>query len=179
MHRSEFGYLLLSRTSGRQFFCPEGSACVQTQFSGSVSRCFEAWACEEDYGSVESDVEVEGERATTAVEDGLSIVSFDGRAFRYFSTRPLALKTCRIEVLKLEAQWQQRELGELTGEVSVLCVGGCVLLFMFHWKFYFSVANLWKVAFFVAPGDHVFLSSFCVVHHYSCRLLLVWKVSRV
>lgn len=50
--------------------------------------------------------------------EGSSVVFFNGRAFRYYLARPMALKTSRIDMLKLEACYQQRELGELTGEVS-------------------------------------------------------------
>lgn len=94
------GFLLTSQTSCRQFFCPEDSHCVATQFSGSVTKTFEV--LEHD------DAEDEHE---------LCSVVFGGRLLHYNPFRPLALKTSRIAVLQLEAQWQRCALGELTGEV--------------------------------------------------------------
>lgn len=111
-HEEGVGSLLFSRFSTRRFFCPESSPCVQTQFAGSVRRCFEAWVHGRDFA------ERDEEDAEQEEEEESSIVCLNGRAFQYFPARPMALKTCRIEVLRLEACYQQRELGELTGEVS-------------------------------------------------------------
>lgn len=110
------GYLILSRSSGRRFFCPENSPYVETQFSGSVSRCFEAW--------IDGQTWTDGGVRTDEIEDEEpSFVDIGGQSYRFYLSRPLALKTCHIEELKLEAQWQQRELGELTGEASAFCHG--------------------------------------------------------
>lgn len=93
------GYLLASQASERQFFCPaEDSHVQQTQFSGSVSRVYE----------IES---------PDSRDEDLNEVLFAGKLLRYCPSRPLALKTCRIAVLKLEAQWQRCAMGELVGEV--------------------------------------------------------------
>lgn len=108
------GCLLVSRTSGRRFFCPDGSPSLQTQF-GAVCKIFEAWGT--DITQEEED-SLPDEHEDRNVE-GSSIVIFDGRVFRYYPARPMALKTSHIDMLKLEANYQQRELGELTGEVSV------------------------------------------------------------
>lgn len=94
------GFLLVSQTSFRQFFCPEDSHCVATQFSGSVTKTYEV---------IEHDAEDQHE---------LCSVIFGGKLLHYNPSRPLALKTSRIAVLQLEAQWQRCALGELTGEVS-------------------------------------------------------------
>lgn len=98
------GFLLVSQTSFREFFCPEDSHCVATQFSGNVTKVFEV---------VEHD---DGEDADDQ-RDELCSVIFGGRLLHYNLSRPLALKTSRIAVLQLEAQWQRCALGELTGEV--------------------------------------------------------------
>lgn len=97
------GFLLVSQTSFRQFFCPEDSHCVATQFSGSVTKTYEV---------VEHDEVVEHQH------DELRSVIFGGKLLYYNPSRPLALKTSRIAVLQLEAQWQRCALGELTGEVG-------------------------------------------------------------
>lgn len=106
------GCLLISRTSSRRFFCPDGSPALETQF-GAVCKIFEAWGtdAQEEEDSLPEDHE-------DGNVEGSSIVIFDGRAFRYYPARPMALKTSRIDMLKLEASYQQRELGALTGEVS-------------------------------------------------------------
>ena len=96
------GFILVSQSSFRQFFCPEGSHCVATQFSGSVTKTYEV---------------VEHDDPEDPHE--LCSVIFGGRLLHYDASRPLALKTSRISVLQLEAQWQRCALGELTGEVSV------------------------------------------------------------
>lgn len=96
------GYLLASQASSRQFFCPADDSHVQqTQFSGSVSRVYE----------------IESQDARE--DEDLEEVLFGGKLLRYCLSRPLALKTCRIAVLKLEAQWQRCAMGELVGEVSI------------------------------------------------------------
>lgn len=102
------GKLLASHASSRKFFCPaEDSHCAQTQFSGSVSKTYETIEdCEQDGYDDDDD---SGEE--------LCSVAFAGELLRYYPSRPLALKTSRIAVLKLEAQWQRCSLGELTGEV--------------------------------------------------------------
>lgn len=105
------GYFIVSRASGRRFFCPESSPYVETQFSGSVRRCYEVWV--EGQGWPDGNVQTE-----EIDEEEASFVDFGGQTFRFYESRPLALKTCRIDELKLEAQWQQRELGELAGEVG-------------------------------------------------------------
>lgn len=104
-HEAGVGYLLVSESSGRRFFCPENSSGVPTQFNGSVVRCYELnsdLAEEED----EDDEEYEQE-----------IVSLEGRLYRYIKQSPMCLKTCGIEVLRMEAAYQNRELGRLQGEV--------------------------------------------------------------
>lgn len=113
------GHLLHSRSSGRRFFRPESSPCVQTQFSGSVSRCYEVWTDGQGWRD-------ENIRSDDGDEEEPRIVQFGDRSFRFYLSRPLALKTCRIEELKLEAQWQQRKLGELTGEASPQSVAPCL-----------------------------------------------------
>ncbi|CAM9170377.1 unnamed protein product [Hapterophycus canaliculatus] len=106
------GYVLASQASSRQFFCPaEDSHVQQTQFSGSVSRVYEI-------ESLDSFQE----------EEDLEEVLFGGKLLRYCPSRPLALKTCRIAVLKLEAQWQRSAMGELVGEDPVKEVASLQLL---------------------------------------------------
>lgn len=102
------GKLLASHSSSRKFFCPaEDSHCAQTQFSGSVSKTYETI---EDY-------EQEADDDDDDTREELCSVIFAGELLQYYPSRPLALKTSRIAVLKLEAQWQRCALGELTGEV--------------------------------------------------------------
>lgn len=103
------GRLLVSHASSRRFFCPaEDSHCAQTQFSGSVSKTYETV----EEGDYEQDADDDDGR-----EEQLCSVIFAGELLQYYPSRPLALKTSRIAVLKLEAQWQRCSLGELTGEV--------------------------------------------------------------
>lgn len=104
------GYMLVSQASRRRFFCPESGHCVPTQFGGSVSKCFELTRADQDPASRSAAEDEEGEEQ--------AFVSFEGELFRYFPSHPMGLKTCRIPVLKLEAQWQDAALGELCGEVS-------------------------------------------------------------
>lgn len=97
------GSLLVSQTSARQFFCPaKDSRFIQTQFGGAVQTVFEATP----FDPKEQD------------HDERTVVIFAGRLLRYCPSCPLALKTNRISVLKLEAQWQRCAMGELVGEVS-------------------------------------------------------------
>eukprot|EP00903_Cladosiphon_okamuranus_P006973 g6786.t1 len=105
------GFLLVSQTSLRQFFCPEDSHCVATQFSGSVTKTYEVVEHEDDQDQHE-----------------LCSVVFRGRLLHFNLSRPLALKTSRIAVLQLEAQWQRCALGELTGEDPVKEVASLQLL---------------------------------------------------
>lgn len=118
------GYLLVSHLSGRQFFCAEGTPCVQTQFSGSVSRCYEARSLVaiKDRGLQEDGVgyarREEEEAQEDEEEEGVSnLVAFAGQTFRYWPSRVMALKTCCIASLKLEGVYQGCEIGELSGEV--------------------------------------------------------------
>ncbi|CAM9094507.1 unnamed protein product [Scytosiphon promiscuus] len=109
-NESGTGSLLASQSTLRQFFCPaEDSHVQQTQFSGSVSKVYEI----EDPDCQDED---------------LDEVLFGGRLLRYSPSRPLALKTCRIAVLKLEAQWQRCAMGELVGEDPVKEVASLQLL---------------------------------------------------
>ena len=103
---AEFGYMLVSQASRRRFFCPHNGHCVPTQFGGSVSKCYEMTSV--DLASSTQGGEGEEEHA---------LVTFEGNLYRYCPSRPMGLKTCRIDVLKLEAHWQDAELGELSGEV--------------------------------------------------------------
>eukprot|EP00752_Nemacystus_decipiens_P006994 g6273.t1 len=105
------GFLLASQKSFRQFFCPEDSHCVATQFSGSVTKTYEV---------------VEHDDAEDQHE--LCSVIFGGKLLYYNPSHPLALKTSRIAVLQLEAQWQRCALGELTGEDPVKEVASLQLL---------------------------------------------------
>lgn len=104
------GYMLVSQASRRRFFCPESGHCVPTQFGGSVSKCFELTSANQDLASRGAAEDEEEEQA---------FVSFEGELFRYCPSHPMGLKTCRIPVLKLEAQWQDAALGELCGEVRI------------------------------------------------------------
>lgn len=106
------GKLLVSQASSRKFFCPaEDSHCAQTQFSGSVSKTYETI---EESASYEQDADDDDDFGSG---EELCSVMFAGKLLQYYPSRPLALKTSRIAVLKLEAQWQRCSLGELTGEV--------------------------------------------------------------
>lgn len=97
------GSLLVSQTSARQFFCPaKDSRFIQTQFGGAVQTVYEATP----FDPKEED------------QDERSVIIFGGKLLRYCPSCPLALKTNRISVLKLEAQWQRCAMGELVGEVS-------------------------------------------------------------
>ena len=131
------GYLVVSHVSGRQFFVGESSPFVQTQFSGSVSKCYEVEPLVDSKASGSasknssssrsgsgsrnssrsSPGDADGGEDSDEEEEEQRVVMFEGRLLRYHPSRPMALKTCRISALKLEAQWQQRELGELSGEV--------------------------------------------------------------
>ena len=129
------GYLVVSHVSGRQFFVDESSPFVQTQFSGSVSKCYEVESLvgskalgsalknnSSSSGSSSSSRRspggADGGEDSDEEDEEQCVVMFEGRLLRYHRSRPMALKTCRISALKLEAQWQRRELGELSGEVS-------------------------------------------------------------
>lgn len=118
------GYLLVSHASGRQFFCPERSQCVQTQFSGSVSKCYEVEPLVGSKASAaaknRAQQDQDGEEEYDGQGEEQRVVMFEGKLLRYHPSRPMALKTCRIAILKLEAQWQQCELGELSGEVCTI-----------------------------------------------------------
>lgn len=124
------GYLVVSHVSGRQFFVGESSPFVQTQFSGSVSKCYEVELVgSKTSGSAGENSNSSSSRSCSSTgganigedsddeDEEQRVVMFEGRLLRYHPSRPMALKTCRISALKLEAQWQQRELGELSGEV--------------------------------------------------------------
>ncbi|CAN0050770.1 unnamed protein product, partial [Laminaria digitata] len=132
------GYLVVSHVSGRQFFVGESSPFVQTQFSGSVSKCYEveplvgskaSGSAPKNNSSSSTSSGSSSRSSTGGRADGgedsdkereeQRVVMFEGRLLRYHPSRPMALKTCRISALKLEAQWQQRELGELSGEDPV------------------------------------------------------------
>lgn len=130
------GYLVVSHVSGRQFFVGESSPFVQTQFSGSVSKCYEveplvgskaSGSASKNSSSISggsssrsSPGGADGSEDSDEEEEEQRVVMFEGRLLRYHPSRPMALKTCRISALKLEAQWQQSELGELSGEVSII-----------------------------------------------------------
>lgn len=129
------GYLVVSHVSGRQFFVGESSPFVQTQFSGSVSKCYEveplvgskaSGSASKNSSSISggsssrsSPGGADGSEDSDEEEEEQRVVMFEGRLLRYHPSRPMALKTCRISALKLEAQWQQSELGELSGEDPV------------------------------------------------------------
>lgn len=108
------GRLLVSHASSRRFFCPaEDSHCAQTQFSGSVSKTYETV----EEGDYVQDVEEDDDDDDDESREEVCSVIFAGELLQYYPSRPLALKTSRIAVLKLEAQWQRCSLGELIGEV--------------------------------------------------------------
>ncbi|CAM9274338.1 unnamed protein product [Ectocarpus sp. 12 AP-2014] len=109
----DVGSLLVSQTSARQFFCPaKDSRFIQTQFGGAVQTVFEATPFEPK----EED------------QDERSVIIFGGKLLRYCPSCPLALKTNRISVLKLEAQWQRCAMGELVGEDPVKEIASLQLL---------------------------------------------------
>ncbi|CBN75151.1 stress kinase [Ectocarpus siliculosus] len=107
------GSLLVSQTSARQFFCPaKDSRFIQTQFGGAVQTVYEATP----FDPKEED------------QDERSVIIFGGKLLRYCPSCPLALKTNRISVLKLEAQWQRCAMGELVGEDPVKEIASLQLL---------------------------------------------------